>query len=144
VRLIPPSYVKPYVKRLKNDAADSEAICEAVTWPTMRFVEMKSLERQSVMVLHRVRLLSASCYRTRSAPHKAEFGVAAPLGRPPGARDFGRASAVESSITGLCRDRWTSGRGGQFKLAWRWRNFGHSHSKRGMVLRAQVSSSVST
>ena len=42
VRLMPPSYVKPYVKRQKNDAADAEAICEAVTRPTMRFVEVKS------------------------------------------------------------------------------------------------------
>jgi hypothetical protein len=53
---MPPSYVKPYVKRQKNDAADAEAICEAVTRPTMRFVEIKSGEQQSIMVLHRVRL----------------------------------------------------------------------------------------
>ena len=52
---MPPSYVKPYVKRQKNDAADAEAICEAVTRPTMRFVEIKSPELQSVMVLHKVR-----------------------------------------------------------------------------------------
>ena len=51
VRLIPPSYVKPYVKRQKNDMADAEAICEAVTRPTMRFVPVKSPEQQSVMVL---------------------------------------------------------------------------------------------
>ena len=57
VRLMPPSYVKPYVKRQKNDAADAEAICEAVTRPTMRFVEIKSPEQQSVMVLHRVRMM---------------------------------------------------------------------------------------
>ena len=54
---MPPSYVKPYVKRQKNDAADAEAICEAVTRPTMRFVEIKSPEQQSVMVLHRVRMM---------------------------------------------------------------------------------------
>nr|WP_303683183.1 hypothetical protein [Brevundimonas naejangsanensis] len=47
---MPPSYVKPYVKRKKNDMADSEAICEAVTRPTMRFVPVKSPEQQSVMV----------------------------------------------------------------------------------------------
>jgi transposase len=57
VRLMPASYVKPYVKRQKNDAADAEAICEAVTRPTMRFVEVKSPKQQSVMVLHRVRLM---------------------------------------------------------------------------------------
>lgn len=51
-RLMPPSYVKPYVKRQKNGAADAEPICEAVTRPTMRFVEIKSSEQQSVMVLH--------------------------------------------------------------------------------------------
>ena len=48
VRLMPPSYVKPYVKRQKNDMADAEAICEAVTRPTMRFVPVKSPEQQSV------------------------------------------------------------------------------------------------
>jgi transposase len=57
VRLMPPSYVKAYLKRQKNDAADAEAICEAVSRPTMRFVEAKSPEQQSVMVLHRIRLM---------------------------------------------------------------------------------------
>jgi transposase len=53
VRLLPAQYVKPYLKRQKNDAADAEAICEAVTRPTMRFVPVKSPEQQSVMMLHR-------------------------------------------------------------------------------------------
>jgi transposase len=57
VRLIPPAYVKPYVKRQKNDMADAEAICEAVTRPTMRFVETKTCEQQSILMLHRVRLM---------------------------------------------------------------------------------------
>jgi len=57
VRLIPPSYVKPYVKRGKSDAADAEAICEAVTRPTMRFVEVKSCEQQAILSLHRRRRL---------------------------------------------------------------------------------------
>ena len=81
---MPPSYVKPYVKRQKNDAADAEAICEAVTRPTMRFVEVKSPEQQSVMVLHRVRLtlmrqriLLSNTIRA----HMAEFGLVAPIGR---------------------------------------------------------------
>jgi len=56
VRLIPPSYVKPYVKRQKNDMADAEAICEAVTRPSMRFVPVKSPDQQSLLVLHRTRL----------------------------------------------------------------------------------------
>ncbi len=55
VKLMPAQYVKPYVKRGKNDAADAEAICEAVTRPTMRFVGIKSPEQQSAMMLHRVR-----------------------------------------------------------------------------------------
>jgi transposase len=54
VRLLPAQYVKPYVKRGKNDAADAEAICEAVARPTMRFVPIKTTEQQSVMMLHRV------------------------------------------------------------------------------------------
>lgn len=55
VRLMPPAYVKPYVKRGKTDAADAEAICEAVTRPTMRFVPVKSAEQQAALALHRTR-----------------------------------------------------------------------------------------
>ena len=57
VKLMPPSYVKPYVKRGKNDVADAEAICEAVTRPTMRFVPVKSTDQQAVLMLHRTRAL---------------------------------------------------------------------------------------
>jgi transposase len=53
VRLMPPAYVKAYVKRNKNDAADAEAICEAVTRPSMRFVPVKDIDQQSVLMLHR-------------------------------------------------------------------------------------------
>jgi transposase len=78
VRLMAPSYVKPYVKRQKNDAADAEAICEAVGRPTMRFVPVKTAEQQSVMVLHRTRLLLMR-QRTRLANairgHMAEYGI---------------------------------------------------------------------
>ena len=84
VRLMAPSYVKPYVKRQKNDAADAEAICEAVGRPTMRFVPVKTVEQQSVMVLHRTRLLLMR-QRTRLANairgHMAEYGIVAPIGR---------------------------------------------------------------
>src|SRR6202051_3717152 len=52
VRLMPPAYVKPYVKRQKNDAADAEAICEAVTRATMRFVETKTPDQQSSLMLY--------------------------------------------------------------------------------------------
>ena len=55
VRLMPPAYVKPYVKRQKNDMADAEAICEAVTRANMRFVPTKTPEQQSCLMLHRTR-----------------------------------------------------------------------------------------
>ena len=55
VRLMPPAYVKPYVKRGKTDAGDAEAICKAVTRPTMRFVPIKSVEQQAALALHRTR-----------------------------------------------------------------------------------------
>lgn len=55
VRLMPPAYVKPYVKRGKTDASDAQAICEAVTRPTMRFVAVKSAEQQAALSLHRTR-----------------------------------------------------------------------------------------
>lgn len=57
VKLMPAAYVKPYVKRQKNDAADAEGICEAVQRPTMRFVPVKSKEQQGVLMLHRAREL---------------------------------------------------------------------------------------
>ena len=57
VRLMPPAYVKPYVKRGKTDAADAEAVCEAVTRPTMRFVPIKTKEQQTALMLHRTRQL---------------------------------------------------------------------------------------
>lgn len=85
VRLMPPAYVKAYVKRNKNDAADAEAICEAVTRPTMRFVPIKSADAQSILMLHRARHLLV---RQRTAQvsamraHLAEYGVIAPRGRP--------------------------------------------------------------
>jgi len=84
VRLMPPSYVKPYVKRQKNDTSDAEAICEAVTRPTMRFVEVKTIEQQSVLVLHRTRLmLMRQRIQLSNAirGHMAEFGIVVPIGR---------------------------------------------------------------
>lgn len=84
VKLMPAQYVKPYVKRGKNDAADAEAICEAVTRPTMRFVGIKSPEQQSAMMLHRVRLI-LNRQRTQLSnalrAHMAEFGIVSPAGR---------------------------------------------------------------
>ena len=83
VRLMPPVYVKPYVKRGKNDAADAEAICEAVTRPTMRFVAVKSREQQAALSLHRVRSLLVR-QRTQLVnlmrSMLAELGIAIPVG----------------------------------------------------------------
>jgi transposase len=83
VRLIPPAYVKPYVKRQKNDAADAEAICEAVTRPNMRFVPIKSAEQQGVLVLHRSRDLlmrQRTMILNAIRAHLAEFGIVAARG----------------------------------------------------------------
>jgi transposase len=83
VRLMPPAYVKPYVRRQKNDAADAEAICEAVTRPSMRFVEIRSIENQSVLMRHRTRELLVG-QRTQLLNalrgHLAEAGVIAAQG----------------------------------------------------------------
>ena len=79
VKLMPPAYVKPYVKRGKTDAGDAEAICEAVSRPTMRFVAIKSPEQQSVLALHRTRDLLIR-QRTQLVnmirAQLAEFGIA--------------------------------------------------------------------
>ncbi|HEY6072911.1 MAG TPA: IS110 family transposase [Anaerolineales bacterium] len=84
VRLMPPAYVRPYVKRQKNDAADAEAICEAVTRANMRFVETKTIEQQSCLVLHRTRHLfirQQTSVINAIRAHLAEFGIVAPVGR---------------------------------------------------------------
>nr|WP_254440120.1 IS110 family transposase [Ruegeria atlantica] len=83
VRLIPPMYVKPYVKRGKSDAIDAAAICEAVTRPTMRFVAIKTVEQQSLLSLHRARDLLVH-QRTQLINNLrglvAEFGIVIPQG----------------------------------------------------------------
>ena len=84
VRLMPPAYVKPYIKRQKNDAADAEAICEAVTRANMRFVETKTPEQQSCLMLHRARHLfirQQTAVINAIRAHLAEFGIVAPVGR---------------------------------------------------------------
>jgi transposase len=78
VKLMPPAYVKPYVKRGKTDAADAEAICEAVTRPSMRFVPVKSADQQSVLMLHRMRALlirQRTMLVNALRGHLAEFGI---------------------------------------------------------------------
>src|ERR1700724_3462305 len=83
-RLMPPAYVKPYVKRQKNDATDAEAICEAVTRTNMRFVPTKTAEQQSGLVLHRTRHLfirQQTAVINAIRGHLAEFGIVASVGR---------------------------------------------------------------
>jgi transposase len=81
---MPPAYVKPYIKRHKNDAADAEAICEAVTRANMRFVATKTPEQQSCLMLHRTRHLfirQQTAVINAIRAHLAEFGIVAPVGR---------------------------------------------------------------
>lgn len=85
VRLIPPQYVKPFVKTNKNDAADAEAICEALARPTMRFAAVKSAEQQSVLMLHRARELlvrQRTMLINALRGHCGEFGIVAAQGAP--------------------------------------------------------------
>ncbi|MEZ9911138.1 IS110 family transposase [Vibrio sp. 10N.261.51.A3] len=83
VKLMPPQFVKPYVKSNKNDTADAEAICEAVTRPNMRFVPIKSIEQQSILSVHkaRERLVSMKTGQTNQLRGLlAEFGLVFPKG----------------------------------------------------------------
>lgn len=83
VRLIPPAYVKAYVRRQKNDAADAAAICEAVGRPSMRFVPIKSEDQQAALMLHRARALlvgQRTALICALRGHMAEFGIVAPTG----------------------------------------------------------------
>ena len=127
VRLMPARYVKPYVKRNKNDAADAEAICEAVTRPTMRFVAVKTEEQQSVLMLHRTRQLFVRQRTTlinAIRAHLAEFGIVAGVGRNGVERllrliDDGsdervpsRGAGMPSSVAGPARAGQTADPGG--------------------------------
>ena len=101
VRLIPPVYVKAYVKRQKNDAADAEAICEAASRPTMSFVAVKTKEQQARGMLFRTRdLLVRQRTQTINAlrGHLAEFGVVAPKGP---VHIHRLASALEDQVSDL-------------------------------------------
>ena len=101
VRLIPPLYVKPFVKRQKNDATDAEAICEAGLRPSMRLVAVKGEEQQARAMLFRTRdLLVRQRTQTINAlrGHLAEFGIVAPQGRAHVAR---LAAALEEPGSAL-------------------------------------------
>jgi transposase len=106
VRLMPPAYVKPYLKRGKTDANDAEAICEAVTRPTIRFVAVKSPEQQAALALHRTRNLLVK-QRTQLVNMRgllAEFGIDIPRARAgpdDGAPDH-RRRRHEWAVIGRC------------------------------------------
>jgi len=104
VRLIPPAYVKPFIKRQKNDTADAEAICEAAQRPTMRFVPVKSEETQGAAMVFRLReLLIRQHTQTINAlrGHPGEFGQIVPQGAANAARLI---SIVEDPDSGLPAD----------------------------------------
>ena len=105
VRLMPPAYVKPYVKRQKNDATDAEAICEAVSRANMRFVPIKTPEQQSGLVLHRTRHLfirQQTSLINAIRAHCAEFGIIAPVGRR-GVEELLNIIANENRIPEIAR-----------------------------------------
>ena len=98
--MMPPAYVKPYVKRQKNDMADAEAICEAVARANMRFVPTKTPEQQSGLVLHRTRHLfirQQTSVINAIRAHLAEFGIVAPVGRK-GVEELLHAVAIQLTI----------------------------------------------
>ena len=104
VRLIPPAYVKPFVKRQKNDMADAEAIAEAASRPTMRFVAVKSEAQQAAAMAYRTRDLLVR-QRTQSTnalrAHLAEQGIVA----PPVRRKSGASRRSSMEMTGCCLQR---------------------------------------
>src|SRR5574339_401199 len=107
VRLMPPSYVKAYLKRSKNDANDAAAICEAVTRPSMRFVPTKSEQQQSGLMLHRSRQLlvrQRTMLSNAIRGHMAELGIISAKGRN-GTRELLRviASAEDDRIPPIAR-----------------------------------------
>src|ERR1700756_1482563 len=115
VKLIPPSYVKAYLKRSKNDANDAAAICEAVTRPSMRFVPIKTKEQQTALMLHRTRQLlvrQRTMLSNAIRGHMAELGIISAKGRNGTAElfeliasteDDGIPAAARVSLDGLAR-----------------------------------------
>lgn len=107
VKLMPPTYVKAYIRRNKNDVADAEAICEAVTRPTMRFVPIKSTEQQGILVTHRVRSVLVR-QRTMLANalrgHMAEFGIIVRQGLKAVGELAGMIEDPQSSVPAIARD----------------------------------------
>src|SRR5919199_3116629 len=111
VKLMAPQFVRPYVKTNKNDARDAEAICEAVTRPSMRFVPIKTAEQQAILALHRarqgfVKARTAQANQLRSL--LAEFGVIFPQGTHVLLRDLpGILSDEENGLLASVRELFT-------------------------------------
>jgi transposase len=106
VRLLPPQYVKAYLKRGKNDARDAEAICEALGRPTMTSVPVKSAEQQAALLLHTARdllLKQRTMLVNAIRGHAAEFGVCAPLGLDK-VEELLKRVAEDESVPALARD----------------------------------------
>jgi transposase len=106
VMLIPPQYIKPYVKRGKNDTLDAEAICEAMSRPTMRFVRVKTAEQQAALTMLGVRDLlvkQRTMLINAMRGHAAEFGVTAAKG-PQQVSELLRRVAAEESVPALARE----------------------------------------
>src|SRR6266478_5848803 len=106
VMLMPPQYIKAYVKRGKNDANDAEAICEAMSRPTMRFVPVKTAEQQAALTMLGVRDLlvkQRTMLINALRGHAAEFGVTAPKG-PQQVAELLRRLAAEESVPALARE----------------------------------------
>jgi len=108
VRLIPPAYVKPYVRRSKTDAADAAAICEAVARPSMRFVPVKSAGQQAALSQHRIRDLlvrQRTMLINALRGHLGEFGIIGPVGRHRVAElERALAAADEGTVPALARE----------------------------------------
>jgi len=105
-RLIAPAYVKPFVKRQKNDAADAEAICEAAVRPTMRFVAPKSEEQQSSTALFRVRdmlVIQRTQFINALRGHLLEFGLTFPVGAAHAPRMMAALEDPASRLPGSLR-----------------------------------------
>jgi transposase len=107
VVLVPPQYIKPYVKRGKNDAIDAAAICEAMSRPGMRFVAVKSAERQAALMLLSARDLlvkQRTMLINAMRGHAAEFGVVAAKGPVKLSELLQRVHAAEAGVPGLARE----------------------------------------
>jgi len=110
VLLLPPQYVKPYVKRGKNDAADAEAICEAMSRPSMRFVPVKTAENQAALMLHGGRELlikRRTMLVNAIRGHAAEFGIVSAKG-PDGIKELLSEIKGDEGVPALAGELFTS------------------------------------